>query len=244
MPFSLSDVLNSYYISLDESVPTSSTDVATSRVSIPNFLNILTYTIRKLNEFSPFTQMAVIPVVNGQRQYKLPTDFITEMSVRYRGFPLRKANTADWTFLITAVTSYPWQYDVILPGTTSSNLGTPTGNYYLLVDPAPSESSPGGTPPIFPGFNDPFILITYQARIPTDFSSTNYSSYIFTLPEEYHPVLAELCTAYTIGLEGKTNMFEQVLKKAGATVKSINNAIVMGIAENSPNQIFNNWDTD
>lgn len=239
MPFALLDTANIFYIKLQEGLPTSITDVATSRITIPNFINILTDVIRSLNEISPYVQHAVIAVTSGTRQYTLPTDFIYETSVRYRGWPLNKTTTADKTFLIATTTNYPWQYDILAPGTSSSALAV-TGNYYLIIDPTPSETSPVGTPPIFPGPSDPFIMVTYKARIPTDFTTSNYTTYTFELPEEFAPVLADLCVSYVMGLEQKTSIFQQNLLVATQKIKSISRTVAT-TAELNPGQSLNQW---
>jgi hypothetical protein len=239
MPFALLDVANSFYISLQEGVPTSNTDVSTSRISIPNFVNILTFCIRKVNTYSPYIQHAVIPVTQGLQQYELGTDFIEEVSIRYRSYPLVKTNTTDETFLVAAIADYPWQYSIFWPGTASSALPV-TGTPYLIVDPPPSETSPGGTPPIFPTFNDPFLMVTYTARIPTDFTISNYTTYVFNLPEEYHPMLSDLCTAYIMSVEGKDKTFENTFKNVAMQIQKIN-AFILGQAEKSPQIINPTW---
>src|SRR5271165_1540596 len=112
MPFAFLDLANTFYIGLQEGLPTSNTDVSTSRVSIPNLVNILTFVIRKINTYSPFVQHAVIPVTMGLNYYELGTDFIEEVSIRYRSYNLVKTNTTDDTFLVAAIADYPYQYSI------------------------------------------------------------------------------------------------------------------------------------
>jgi hypothetical protein len=240
MPFNLNDVANTFYQQLDEAVPTSTSDVTTSRITIASFINTLTYVIRNLNEFSPYIQNAVFKVTSGTRQYQLPTDFIHEISIRYRGFPLKKSNTSDFTFLITAVTSYPWQYSIFYPGNSNSSALAATGNPYLIIDPPPSETSPVGTPPIFPGFNDPYLMVTYHARIPTDFTTSNYTTYIFNLPEEYHPLLADLCSAFVMSNEGKNSIYQQRFTEISKKLSAMN-YYVQRFGEKNADTMQNVW---
>lgn len=195
--------------------------------------------IRKINTYSPAIQHAVIAVTSGLNYYQLGTDFIEETSIRYRSYTLTKTNTTDDTFLVAATADYPWQYDILWPMTSSSALAV-TGNPYLIVDPPPSETSPAGTPPIFPTFNDPYLMITYKARIPTDFTTSNYTTYTFNLPEEYHPMLSDLCLAYVMSIEGKDKTFENTFKNVAMQLQKIND-FVQSQAEKNPNLPTPNW---
>jgi hypothetical protein len=239
MPFQLLDIANTFFISLQEGVPTSSSDVSTSRISIPNFLNILTMNVRKINKYTPYIQNAIIPVVQGTANYSLGTDFMEEISIRYRSYTLAKTNTTDDTFLVAAIADYPYQYSIWWPGTASSAFPV-TGNPLLLVDPPPSETSPGGPPPQIPTFNDPYLMVTYKARIPTDFTTSNYTTYTFQLPEEWHPYLSDLCTAYVMSLEGKDKTFENTFKNIASEIQTVN-SFVQSQAEGSPNIINPTW---
>ena len=239
--FSLMDVFNMVYISLQEPMPTSATDQTSSRITLPNVLNILTYVIRRLNAVSGFIQHSIIPVTAGIRQYALPAEFIEEYSVKYRGIVLKKAPSIEATMLVATIEFIPYQYTIIWPGTEASAL-PPTGQPYIILDPAPSETSAAlePNPPMFPSFEDPYLVIFYQARIPTDFNVNNYLTYNFNLPPEVHPLFADLVVAKIMSLEGKTDIFTETFETAVSAIKEIN-ALNQSMAETGPLQVQNWW---
>jgi hypothetical protein len=241
MAFFLQDVLNSFYSRIQEGVPLNALDVTTSRITIPNFIVQLTSVVRSINDFSPFVQHAIISVTLGKQYYQLPSDFITETGVTYRSTRLRRAVSRDPYFMTSTNNSFPYQYDVLWPGTPASALIV-TGNPYIIIDPPPPETSPAIVP-VFPGFNDPFLVIFYRARIPTDFSVANYTTYVFNLPDDVATILEDLVVAKIMALEGKANIYQQTFMEAIDKLKRLQ-SYVQSIGENNPEQIQDYWWND
>lgn len=144
--------------------------------------------------------------VVGQYDYVLPSDFIQENHVRWRGAPVAMRSFAEFPVFTKSTNGDPSIYSVVnYPQTNDSNDPLPLGSQTMVVWPPPATAGTG-SPPRFPTQSDYWFSMTYYARIPTGFTAANMNTYNMNIADEFFSYLVYKTAATVFKVDGQPDV--------------------------------------